>query len=87
MGLDKRKPVFEVSNQVIPKPACSASKATYNIAIMQVHVSSLDNIMMVSIKPITKALIRLHGCGGWYAPLLFTNPEDMFSRDEAHLTS
>ena len=39
--------------------------------------------MILSNKPITKALIRLCGCAGWSAPLLFTTPEDMFSRNEA----
>ena len=29
--------------------------------------------MMLSQKRITKALIRLHGCSGWYVPVLFAN--------------
>ena len=37
-------------------------------------VASLD--MIHSKKQITKALIRLHGCTGWSAPLLLGNPED-----------
>ena len=36
--------------------------------------------MKLSKKRITKALIRLHGCEGWSAPVLFANPEDRFSR-------
>ena len=39
--------------------------------------------MIFSNKQIAKALIRLHGCAGWSAPLLFANPEDKFSRIEA----
>ena len=35
-------------------------------------VARLD--MILSNKWITKALIRLHGCAGWSAPLLFANP-------------
>ena len=31
------------------------------------------------------ALIRLRGCAGWSAPVLFANPEDRFSGVEAHL--
>ena len=31
--------------------------------------------MILSIKQITKALIRLRGCAGWSAPLLFANPK------------
>ena len=41
--------------------------------------------MILSNKGIAKALIRLHGCSGWSAPLLFTNTEDRFSRVEAHM--
>ena len=42
--------------------------------------------MVLSKKRITKALIRLHGCAGWSAPVLFANPEDRFSRGEAQIT-
>ena len=40
--------------------------------------------MILSNKRITKALIRLHGCAGWSAPLLFANIKDGFSHVEAH---
>ena len=33
MGIDARKPVFGVSNQVICKPACSATETIKNIVI------------------------------------------------------
>ena len=36
-------------------------------------------------KRISKALISLHGCAGWSAPLLFANHEDRFSCVEAHI--
>ena len=71
MGSDTRKPVLGISNQAIPKPACSATEPGYNSGIS--FVASLD--MLLSNKLITKALIRLHGCAGWTAPLLFTNPQ------------
>ena len=36
---------------------------------------------MLSNKRVTKALIRLRGCVGWFVPLLFTNPRrQVFSR-------
>ena len=41
--------------------------------------------MILFKKRITKALISLRGCAGWSAPLLFANPEDRFSCDEAHI--
>ena len=43
--------------------------------------------MILSNKQITKALIRLCGCAGWSAALLFETPKDRFSRDEAQLKS
>ena len=43
--------------------------------------------MVLFKKRITKALIRLRGCAGWTAPVLFANPEDRFSRVEAQLLS
>ena len=37
--------------------------------------------MFLSKKRITKAVIRLRGCAGWSAPLLFANPRrQVFSR-------
>ena len=36
--------------------------------------------------PITKVLISLRQCAGWSASLLFANPEDRFSRIEAHIS-
>ena len=41
--------------------------------------------MILSNKQIIMALIRLRGCTGWSAPLLFAHPEDRFSRDQAHI--
>ena len=46
--------------------------------------ASLD--MILPKTRITKALIRLRGCAGWSAPVLFANPEDSFSRAEAQLS-
>ena len=37
--------------------------------------------MILSTKRIIKALISMHGCAGWYAPVLFANPRgQVFSR-------
>ena len=74
IGHIMRKPVFGVSDQVILKPACSATENSKTFEML--CVASLD--MIVSIELITKALIRLHGCAGWSAPLLFTHPIDSF---------
>ena len=36
-------------------------------------------------KQITKVLIRLRGCSGWYAPLLLQTPKDRFSCMETNI--
>ena len=74
MGFNATKPVFRVSDKVRFKPACSA---TEKIEIS--FIASLE--MILSKKRITKALIRLRGCVGWSAHVLFANPRrQVFSR-------
>ena len=70
MGLVATKPVFGVFDQVVPKPACSATETSNKIEISP--EAKLD--MILYKKRITKVLIRLRGCAGWSAPLLFANP-------------
>ena len=56
----------------------------WNFACTKVNVASLD--MILSIKRITKALIRLRGCAGWSAPVLFANHRrQVFSRRGPYL--
>ena len=44
--------------------------------------------MVLSNKRITKALIRLRGCAGWSATVLFANPRrQVFSRRGPHVTN
>ena len=51
----------------------------------EVKFSRVKVHMILSNKRITKALIRVQECEGWSVPLLFTNPEDKFSRGKAHI--
>ena len=77
MGLIVRKPVFGVSDKVRFKPVSSATEISWKIEFLR--EASLNIIL--SKKRITKVLIRLRGCSGWSAPLLFTNPwRQVFSR-------
>ena len=69
MGHHATKPVFGVSNQVIPKPACTVTTTSYTSEISL--VASFD--MIHSNKRITNALIRLCGWAGWSVSLLFAN--------------
>ena len=76
LGLDATKPSFGVSDKARLKPDSSATE-TLNIEISPIASSD----MMRSNKRITKTLIRLRGCAGWSAPLLFANRRrQVFSR-------
>ena len=77
MGLVARKPVFGVSDIASFKPVSTATETSYKTEIPL--VASLN--MVLSKTRITKALIRLRGCAGWSAPVLFANPrKQVFSR-------
>ena len=41
--------------------------------------------MILSNKRTIKALIRLRGCAGWYASLLFAKTEERFSSTGVHI--
>ena len=70
MGLVATRHVFWVSDKATFKPVSLATGTSQKIEISP--VASLH--MILSTKRITKALIRLRGCAGWSAPVLFTNP-------------
>ena len=63
-----RKPVFRVCDQVRLKPASSATEASWSLAIS--YIATTGTIL--SKQQTIKVLIRLRGCAGWSAPLLFT---------------
>ena len=77
IGRHRNKSVFRISDKASSKPVSSATETTQKNEILL--VASLD--MLLSKTRITKALIRLHGCAGWSAPVLFANPSrQVFSR-------
>ena len=82
MGLAARKPVFRVSDKARLKPVSSTTETSQKVEISL--EASLN--LILSIKRITQALIRLRRCAGWSAPVLFENPEDRFSNDEAQIS-
>ena len=56
-----------IFDQVRFKPACSATQTSYNLETLDkasIHI-------ILSKQRTTKVLIRLRGCAGWFAPLLF----------------
>ena len=73
------KACLRVSDKASFKPVSSATETSLKIEISP--VASLHTGMIHSEKRITKALIRLRGCAGWSAPLLFANPRrQVFAR-------
>ena len=70
VGSDVRQPVFVSSDEARFKPACSSTETSLKIEISLVASPGI----ILFKKQITMALIRLRGCTGWSAPLLFANP-------------
>ena len=62
-----RKPVFGVCDQVRLKLLCSATETSYRLEILDIETRGI----ILPQQWITKVLIRLRGCTGWSAPLLF----------------
>ena len=48
------------------------------------YIALSCKISLISRQRTTKTLIRLRGCAGWSAPLLFTYDKNRFSHDVAH---
>ena len=71
------------SDQVRLEPACSASETSYRLEILDIETRGI----IISQQRIIKALIRLRGCAGWSAPLLFAFCKNRFSHDVAHVSS
>ena len=81
MSLITRKLVFGVCDQVRLKPACQATEARWRLEISDIETRGI----ILSRQRTTKALIRLRGCAGWSAPLLFAYCINRFSHDVAHM--
>ena len=58
-----------LSSGFLTKPDSNQSLKLQKLARKILHVASID--MILSNEQIANALIRLHGCAGWSAPLLF----------------
>ena len=68
---DMRKSTFGVSDQVRLKPVCSATETS--------RVIACSNLDYYSFNMGKKLLIKLSGCSGWSAPLLFACKKIRFS--------
>ena len=76
-----RKPVFGVCDQVRLEPACSATETSLRLEISDIETKDI----ILSRQWTTKSLIRLRGCAGWSASLLFAYGINRFSHDKAHM--
>ena len=74
-----RKPVFGVCDKVRLKLACTATETSYGLEISAIASRGI----ILSKQRTTKVLIRLRGCAGWSAPLLFAYGINRFSHDVA----
>ena len=77
-----RKPSLGLCKQVRLKPAYSATQPSKSHEIANKEIRDI----ILSRQWTTKALIRLRGCTGWSAPLLFAYGINRFSHDMAHLS-
>ena len=76
-----RKLVFRGVRPGRTRPACSASEAGYRLE--NFDLASID--ISLSKQRTTKALVRLRGCAGLSAPLLFAYDINRFSHDAAQI--
>ena len=82
MSLVTRKSVFGVWDQVRHKPACAATEAIWRLDISDIETGDI----ILPRQRTIKVLIRLRGCVGWSAPLLFAHGINRFSHDVAQIT-
>ena len=80
MSLVTRKPVFGVCDQVRLKLDYSADETSYGLEISAIASSCI----LLSTQRTTKALIRLRGCAGRSASLLFAYGKGRFCNDVGH---
>ena len=53
---------------------CFKSVSSAKETSLKIEISPAASLHMILSKKQKKALIRLRGCAGWSAPVLFTNP-------------
>ena len=81
MSTSRKKPVFGVCDQLRLKPSCSADKTSLGLDISAIASRGI----IQSSQRTTKALIRLRGCAGRSAPLLFAYGINRFSYNVAQI--
>ena len=70
-----------VCNQLRHKLACSSTETSWGLEISAISSRGI----ILSRQRTTKTLIRLRGCAGWSAPLLFDYGINRFSQDAAQV--
>ena len=80
-SLVTRKPVFGICDHIRLKPACSATETSWGLEVLAIAGRGI----ILFRQRTAKVLIRLRGCAGWSAPLLFAYGINTFSHDVAHM--
>ena len=77
MSIDATKPVFRVSDKIIPKKQHSQPQRLDRNS--EVSLGASLNTILFNLR-IAKALNRLRGCASWSVPLLFADPDGRIPR-------
>ena len=72
MSIDATKPVFRVSDKIIPKTSILSHCESLD-RNSEVSLGASLNTILFNLR-IAKALIRLRRCASWSVPLLFADP-------------
>ena len=81
----QEKACLLVFDQVRLKPVCSATEARWRLEISDILLYYIIIDIILSRQRTRKVLIRLPGCTGWSAPLLFTYGLNRFSPDMSQI--
>ena len=79
-GLDVRKPVFGVCEQQRRRPACASAQSDQRLCFSLFE----KYYIQTCYRRIFNFLASLCSRAGWFESGFVRNPEDRFSRDEAH---
>ena len=75
-----RKPVFALCGQQRRKSACASAQSDQHLCCLLLRQYNTCSCYVLNLK----TLASFCGCTGRFVSYLVANPEDRFSRDEAH---
>ena len=75
-----RKPAFDLCEQQRHRSACASAQSDQHLCCSLPRKYNISSFYIRNFKP----LASFCRCVGWFVSYLVENPEDRFSRDEAH---